>query len=144
MLLKIARECRYVGYVGIAVAALAVAPSLAESPHEIDFTQVLIGPGGDPLTHCIKIDDGKCVQNGPMTLGDAAIEALQTPVDKDKNEPGTKKFQRDRLSRKVWKNAHAILSVEDVALIKDRIGDGWGAAVVGAAWPLLDPTLVDK
>jgi hypothetical protein len=31
-----------------------------------------------------------------------------------------------------------------VALIKDRIGDGWGVAVIGAAWPLLDPTLADN
>lgn len=152
MLLNIIKECRIVAYVGIGVAALAASPSLigrvmAESPHEIDFTQDLIGPTGDPLPHCVKYNDAtprQCIEIAPMTLGDAAIEALQNPLDKDKNEPGSRKFQRDRLSRKVWKNAHASLSVEDIALIKDRIGDGWGAAVVGAAWPLLDPTLADK
>lgn len=148
MIWKIIKECRYLAYVGAAVLTLWFMPAvMADSPHEIDFTQALLGATGDPLPHCVKYNDAtppKCVESAPMTLGDAAIEALQTPLEKDKNEPGTKKFQRDRLSRKVWKNAHAMLSVEDIALIKDRIGDGWGAAVVGAAWPLLDPTLADK
>jgi hypothetical protein len=151
MLWKIIKECRCIAYVGITVVAVAVSPSLisvvmAESPHEIDFTQQLTGIGDVPLTRCVKTEvqeDGreKCAEIGPLTLGDAAVEALQRTLDKDKNEKGTNKFERDHLARKIWKNAHAILSVDDIKLIKDRVGDGWSTPVVGAVWPLLDSSL---
>ena len=48
---------------------------------------------------------------------------------------------RDELARKIYKNAHAALSPDEVSTIKDRIGKVMGAPIVGASWPLLDPTL---
>lgn len=145
MLLKIVRECRYLGYVGAAVIALWFVPSvMAESPHEIDFTQALRGINGDELKQCAKYEGDKCSEFSSQTLGDVALYALIVPSEDEKNLDPKKKFERDRLARKIYKNAHAMLSPEDVALIKDRIGRTSTVVQVGAAWPLLDPTLADK
>jgi hypothetical protein len=150
MLLKILKECRHVGYVALAIGALAAGPSLigrvmAESPHEIDFTQALTGINGDELKQCAKNDEaGKCLELVSMTLGDVALYALIVPSEDEKNLDPKKKFERDRLARRIYKNAHAMLSPEDVALIKERIGKTASVVQVGAAWPLLDPTLADK
>jgi hypothetical protein len=151
MLLKILKECRIVGYVGVVIAALAVSPSLigrvmAESPHEIDFTQVLTGINGDELKQCNKSegDPPKCIDLASMTLGDIALYALIVPSEDERNLDPKKKFERDRLARRIYKNAHAMLSPEDVALIKERIGKTSSVVQVGAAWSLLDPTLANK
>jgi hypothetical protein len=103
---------------------------------EMDFTQVLNGPNNEPLP--LTTLEGKTTQ---MTLGDAAAMALEASLDEDRNAAGTAKFERDQLARKVYKNAHVVLSPDDLHTIKDRIGKAWGAAVVGAAWPIVDPTL---
>jgi hypothetical protein len=106
----------------------------ADAPREIDFTQVLRGPTGETLM--ARGDDGKL---DPVTLGDVAAVALDT--DDDRNVDPKVKFERDQLARKIYKNAHAILSPEDIATIKARIGKIYGPAQIGATWPLLDPTL---
>lgn len=151
MLWKIVKEFRVIAYVGVAVAAIAAAPLLvgrvmAESPHEIDFTQALLGINGDELKQCNKTegDPPKCVELVSMTLGDVALYGLMVPSDDERNLDPKKKFERDRLARRIYKNAHAMLSPEDVALIKERIGKTASVVQVGAAWPLLDPTLADK
>lgn len=112
----------------------------------VDFTQNLRGVGNEPITiggkdcHQGQIPGRDCSQV-PMTLGDAAVGALETTLAQDAGEDPTKKFARDALARKVYENKHAILSPEEVSTIKDRIGRVWGAAQVGATWPLLDPSL---
>lgn len=108
----------------------------ADPPREIDFTQSLTGANGVIITQ--QTQDGK---SEPMTLGDAALISLLTLIDEDRNLDAKKKFERDRLARRIYKNQHAVLSPEDQALIKERIGKVYGPAQVGAAWPLLDPTL---
>jgi hypothetical protein len=115
---------------------LCILPSAAMAA-DIDFTQILKGPNGDTLMQVGK--DGKTPE--PATLGDTAGVALEAVTDEDRNVDGKVKFDRDMLARKIYGNAHAALSAEEIALIKQRIGKVYGPAQVGAAWPLLDPTL---
>jgi hypothetical protein len=75
------------------------------------------------------------------SLGDLALVALLAQTEEDKNLDPRKKYERDQLARKIFKNADAILSPEEIALIKERIGKVYGPGPIGAAWPLLDPTL---
>jgi hypothetical protein len=110
-------------------AGLAQTPS----PHAIDFTAKLVGFDGRYLTN----GDAKV----PLTLSDAAVLSLEAPLEADRNMPGIERFKHDELARKIYNNSHAILSIEEIALIKDRIGKMSNPVVVGAAWRLLDPSL---
>lgn len=104
---------------------------------EIDFTQDLYGIDGSRLQQQV-VKDGPLE---PLTLGDVAVVALVSPSDDERNLDPMKKFQRDRLARKIYKNSKAELSPEEVSLIKERIGKIYGPVQIGASWPLLDPTL---
>ena len=124
---------------------LLTLPACADDKREIDFTQRLVGLTGEELKQCVKPDHkdpAKCAELGPITLGDAALYALLS--DDERGLDPRKKWERERLARKVWKNAHAVLSPADAALIQDRIGRVYPATTIGAAWPLLDPTLAEK
>lgn len=124
---------------------LATTPALAADP--INFTAQLTAYNGEAITQpkndpttCGK--DDACLQARlPLTLGDVAVNALLAPTEDDRNLAGTKKLERDRLARRIYGNPKAALSAEDVSLIKERIGKVYPASIVGASWPLLDPTL---
>jgi hypothetical protein len=118
----------------IAALAICASPALAADPAPIDFTQVLIGVTGEP----IKVDPAK---PDVLTLGEATAVALDGTLDEDRNLDPKKKWDRDDLARFVYKNKAAVLSPDDAALIKERLGKMWPSGVVGAAWPFLDPTL---
>lgn len=119
----------------------------------IDFTAKLIGYNGDALFRPADDCAGKDKSGNPkiagvtcgkddLTLGMVAIDALEAPLESDRNEDFTKKLDRDRLARRIYHNPAASLSAEEIALIKDRIAKYWAsAAVAGAAGPLLDPSL---
>lgn len=113
---------------------IAAVPAFAADPAPVDFTQVLIGATGEP----IKMDPAK---PDTVTLGDVAMIGLESSLDEDRNLDPKKKWDRDDLARFVYKNKAAILSPEDTALIKERIGKALSPGIVGAAWPLLDSTL---
>ncbi len=59
----------------------------------------------------------------------------------DQTAPPLKKFGYDALARKIHQNSHVVLSAEDIATIKERIGKAFGAPQIGATWPLLDPSI---
>jgi hypothetical protein len=107
-----------------------------EKPKTIDFTQVLIGVDGKALFN----PETKVT----LTLGEVAITALETMNQEDRDMPGAKKFQMDELARKIHGNKAAVLPVEDITLIKERIGKAYGPMVVGPAWRLLDPATEQK
>lgn len=121
----------------IALILISGAAIAADAPHEIDFTQVLKSLTDDDLTNVGPDGNTKV----PLTLGGAAAIALEQMTDDDRNIDPKVKFDRDQLARKVYKNAHAVLSPDDIATIKQRIGKVYGPSVIGAAWPILDPTL---
>jgi hypothetical protein len=106
----------------------------AQNVRRIDFTQPLIGMDGNPITSA----DAKGVLT-PMTLGDAAASALETILEEDRQSPGAEKFKLDELARKIYKKKDAVLLVEEIATIKNRIGKYYGPIVIGPAWRILDP-----
>ena len=111
--------------------AIALIPAYAQD-RGINFTTVLHGFDGKAITG----PDGKT----SLTLGDVAVGALETPIEEDRNMAGSEKFKRDQLARKIYGAKSVELSVEEVALVKERIGKVYGPIVVGPAWSLLDPT----
>ena len=129
----------------LTIVAGSAAYAADTPPREIDFTQTLQGPTGENLTNCTKFEDDdskkKCLQTEKVTLGDIASVALETMMVKDQSIDPKVKFDRDILARKIYKNAHATLSVDEIKTIKDRIGEVYGPGQIGATWPLLDPTL---
>lgn len=119
--------------IAVLLAGSLCAQAQTEQPRHVDFTKELRGFDGKPIMN----GDPKSPE--PMTLGDAAVTALDTPIDTDRGEAGDAKFKRDELARKIYHQKSVVLTVEEMATIKERIGKYWGPVVVGAAWPLLDP-----
>ena len=105
------------------------------APRHIDFTQVLTGLDSRPILNT----DAK--PPAAFTLGDVAVNALENQIDEDRNLAGSVKFDRDQLARKIYHAKAAILTAEEIALIKERIGKLYGPLIVGAAWPLIDPAM---
>src|SRR5208282_870450 len=103
----------------------------AETPRKIDFTQEIKGLDGKPVMN------GDAKPSMPMTLGDVAVVALEASLDEDKGVTGAMKFERDELARKVYKKSSVVLTAEQLATIKERIGKVYSAMIVGAAWRLL-------
>ena len=99
----------------------------------VDFTQQLTGLDGKAITLTSAPD------SPPATLSDIAIMALTAQFNDEQTMPGSKKFELYELARKVYHGKAVVLTAEEVATLKDRIGRFWGPSVVGAAWPLLDP-----
>jgi len=83
-------------------------------------------PGGDAKTPV-------------LTLGIVAVNALESILEEDRGQTGSDKFKADELARKVYKAKAAVLTVEEISLIKTRIGKAYGPLIVGYAWRLLDP-----
>lgn len=129
------------------VFAILVTPAAAQKPFSIDFTSALHGPDGKPLPGAsCAIEPGRPVPTvgktcDAMTLGEVAMTALEATLDEDKAATPKAKFDNDFLARKIYGKKDVILSSEEIAKIKDRIGKAYGPLVVGASWPLLDPSL---
>jgi len=56
-------------------------------------------------------------------------------VEKD---TGMKKMEKEELARKIYQNDSVDLTIEQVKLIKDRIGEMYAPIVVGQCWRLLE------
>jgi hypothetical protein len=126
-----------------ALCLLAVSMAFAQDapkPHSIDFSAAITDL------------DGKSVPNPDpkgwkpyLTLSDVTATALEANLDEDKSETtGVPKYERDNLTRKIYKQTKVVLTAEQITLIKERIGKAWGSLVVGAAWRLLDPAVAEK
>jgi len=105
----------------------------ADKPATIDFTQTITDLDGKPVPS----GDAKTPN---LTLGAVAVNALEATLEEDRGQSGAEKFKADELARKVYKAKAAVLTVEEIALIKTRIGKAYGPLVVGSAWRLLDPS----
>ena len=103
-------------------------------PRSIDFTQALKGLDGKPIT------DG-ATPAIKITLSVVSVNALESALLGDERLAGADKFKMDTLARKIFENKAALLTAEDIALLKERLGKAYGALVVGAAWRLLDPVV---
>ena len=95
--------------------------------------QVLKQRNGEPL----KDNDGKGnVVDAVFRI--AIINALESTLEQDRNEQPIKKYERGKLADKVYDNDEVELTVDESALIKDRIGRVFGPYVVKCCWDLLE------
>lgn len=92
----------------------------------------------------LKSIDGSVLQRrkgddvAPMLLKDAAIEALMQEFPNE-NADGNAKLRRALLAERIFTSEGAVdVTAEDAALLKERIGRGYGAVVVFASYKLLD------
>jgi len=104
-----------------------------DKPRHINFTEALTGLDGKPIVQ------GDPKKAEPSTLGDIAVASLENSLEEDRQMSGDAKFKLDTLARKIYKMKDAILTVEDISTIKQRIGKAYPPVIVGAAWRLLDP-----
>lgn len=120
-------------------AALALTLTAQAQTKAVDFTQVLKGLDGTQFTRQDPPINGKATEVVPMTLGDVAVNALETPIQDDLKLSGEDKFKMDLLARKVYKAKSVSLTPDEINLIKNRIGKLYGANIVGSAWRAIDP-----
>lgn len=97
----------------------------------IDFNKPLTDMDGKPL--------GGGAGGKSLTLSDVAVGALEAQLQADGQLTGAKKFEMYDLARKVYKCHACSLTLEEKALLKDRIGLAFGPGIVGPAWEILDP-----
>jgi hypothetical protein len=84
-----------------------------------------------------EIKDGK---GESFLLRDAAIVALDSMLADEKNVDPKEKYRRDYLATRIYRAKEPIaLDVDDIKLVKDRIGKVYGPRIVHEAWDLLDP-----
>ena len=116
-----------------ALLSFVCLPLLGQSGgRHLDFTKQLLGVDGVPL------QNGDAHPQVPLTLGDAAVMALETQAQNE-TLTGLEKFKLDALARKIYKQKDVALTMDEIVTIKDRIGKIEPAIVVGASWSLLDP-----
>jgi hypothetical protein len=107
----------------------------SDSARHIDFTQIIKDLDGKPLPINI---EGKLPS--VATLGQVAKDALVNNLQEDAQLSGSAKFDHWTLALKVYPNkSDVVLTAEEVATIKERIGKAFGPVVVGPAWTMLDP-----
>lgn len=88
--------------------------------------------------------DGSVSENAP-TLRDIAIRALVEQLPSDDRSTGEDKFKRAALAHRIHVGGAIDVAIEDVAMIKKRIGEAYSPLVVYSSWNLLeqDKTSVD-
>jgi len=101
---------------------------------KIDFQQTLMGLGDEPLMEGDK----------PATLGTVSIAALLNAIPGPNGQPeelsGEAKVRQAVLAQNIFKATGPLdVSVDDVHLLKQRIGRMFTPLAVMRAWNLLDP-----
>lgn len=119
----------------VLIAALVLALPLTAKAAKIDLTQELRDAQGRPFIYQIEPDPAK---PRPMTLADACVNALETTTQDDSRLTGEQKFKMDELARQILSKSATPLTVEQIAILKERIGKIYSPAVIGAAWRLLE------
>ncbi|UWZ84658.1 hypothetical protein [Occallatibacter riparius] len=130
----------FVLFIVVAVSLfVGAAHAQAQAPigRHIDFTAKLL----DLNSHPIALSEKDPTQ---VTLSYVCINALETPVDADREMAGEQKFAMDQLARKIYAQKDVVLSAEEITLLKKRVGMLYGPLVVGAAWRMLDSDAAEK
>jgi hypothetical protein len=76
--------------------------------------------------------------DGPMTLATIACSALIGVMQDDQSLPADDKVKMFRLAQQAIKAGVQEVKVEDVTLLKRRIGKMYGPLVVGRAYDLIE------
>ena len=104
----------------------------------IDFRKPIKDLAEQPITETEAGPDGKPkIVN--LTLSRVAVNAVLGSLPEDREISGEQKLKRFLLAQKIL-NAEVELELEDVKLIKDRVGKVFGPLIVGRAFLLLDPS----
>jgi hypothetical protein len=107
---------------------------------KINVTQQLKSIEGEPLTTpkatCPQC--GQATEAVPVTVRQIVTGALMAQRQGE-TLSGEEKVRRYALALRVHNENEPDLPVEDVALIKELVGQGYGPLVVGQVWVLLDP-----
>jgi hypothetical protein len=78
--------------------------------------------------------------HGPVTLATAIATALDTVTNDKEPLTGVEKMRRYRLASRILGSPSAApLTLEDAALCKALVGDGYGPLIVGQIWSVLEP-----
>ena len=105
----------------------------------IDFDAPLIDLDGKPFQ--VPMADGKTPEN--LTLGMAAIIAINNQEKPNSPTPPEKKYKDGLLAQKIYKKK-VTLTVEEIASLKEAIGKQFGPLVILSAYKMLDPALAEK
>jgi hypothetical protein len=89
----------------------------------------------------LKTLEGKEIKDGKnaITLKNIMVEACLTNLKGDDGQSGEEKLKLYQLATKVQEAKKEIdLTIEEIALIKERIGRGYNILTVGQAWQMLE------
>lgn len=97
---------------------------------KLDTTQTLKTLSGDVMMD----NDGKgnAVE---ATVRMAVVNAVLAPVER---ESGVEKVKKYDLASRIFKEDEVELSVEEISLIKERVGEVFPPLITGQIWKLLE------
>lgn len=108
---------------------------------KINFSAPILNFDGEAV---METDEkGKPLEGKPLTLSTISVNALVMPLPDGRGQQehldGAAKVRHACLAETIFKSTAPIdLKVEDIALIKERIGRGYGPLVVMRCWALLE------
>lgn len=113
-------------------------PVFASDAVTVDMTTVLRDENGHPAKDALDCTDGKCPV---LTLGRAASHALFARLPEDEKDPaqGDHAWARGVLAQRIRDDKAAKLSAEEISVIKQRLGEAYGAVIIMQAYPMIDP-----
>lgn len=90
------------------------------------------------LTQELKNPYGKPFEPASITLEQACFQAVSAALPEDQGLPVQEKLKLYRAAQKISASGVADFTVEELTLIKERIGKTWSTLVIGAAFDVLD------
>lgn len=104
---------------------------------KVDFSLELRTMAGEPIPR-------SKTNQAATTLKDVAVEALLA-FDPQKNVKGKDKMQRWQIAATIYASNGEVVTMEmeDVAKIKELVGDIYGPLIVGQAWNMLEGDAVE-
>ncbi|MFA5158162.1 MAG: hypothetical protein WC451_03200 [Patescibacteria group bacterium] len=100
---------------------------------KVRVNQTLLQRDGKPI-----IDNAGREDAQEASLRIAIINSLESILDTDRNEQPIKKYERSKLADKVYAFDEVEFTVEEIAMIKERIGKLFGPYVVKLCWDMLE------
>ena len=96
---------------------------------KLNVTQEVCGLDNEPL----KDDEGVI-----LTLRPVCVNALMASLETDRHQSGEDKLKAWLLAQRLYKEDEPDLKPEELTALKDRVGQCYGAGVVGPVFMILD------
>ena len=97
---------------------------------KVNTETILTTIQGQPLKD--KDTNGQVID---VTVKTVIINAILIPKQ---NETGIEKVQKYELAKKIYSSPEVDLTVEEIVLIKEKVGEAFAPIVVGQIWNLLE------